>query len=232
MLHLPRLFSPSRLRRRSFLFALLLLLSGLMPPTTTRAATISVTSNLQEQPFVVNGNCTLGEAIQAANTDSAVDACPAGNGADVITLAANTTYEMIIHADTLSGWTALPKITSDIMIQGNSAMLFRNSGEPFRFFAISSEGILRLQNITLSDGNVGSAAGGSIYNNGELYLRHIVVKNSRAVYGAALFSSGKLYVEDSVIHNNALVYESPGTAGGGLFNTLTIKSFANPTGVR
>jgi len=38
---------------------------------------------------LVNGNCTLREAIIAANTDTAVDACPAGSGADEIQLPAN-----------------------------------------------------------------------------------------------------------------------------------------------
>ncbi|HEY1737593.1 MAG TPA: CSLREA domain-containing protein, partial [Acidimicrobiia bacterium] len=33
-----------------------------------------------------DGNCSLREALQAANTDTAVDACPAGNGSDEIEL--------------------------------------------------------------------------------------------------------------------------------------------------
>jgi CSLREA domain-containing protein len=42
-----------------------------------------------------NGNCSLREAIRAANTDTAVDACPAGKGADVIFLPAGT-YSLTI----------------------------------------------------------------------------------------------------------------------------------------
>src|SRR5262249_25880596 len=49
-------------------------------------ANIQVDSFDQEKPFVTNGNCTLGEAIVAANTDTAVDGCAAGNGFDVINL--------------------------------------------------------------------------------------------------------------------------------------------------
>jgi len=37
-----------------------------------------------------NGDCTLRGAIIAANTDSPVDACPAGSGADRIELSAGT----------------------------------------------------------------------------------------------------------------------------------------------
>ena len=51
-----------------------------------RAATITVTVTSDDN--IVNGNCTLREAIRAANTDTSVDACPAGNGADTIVLPA------------------------------------------------------------------------------------------------------------------------------------------------
>jgi len=40
---------------------------------TINSTDINVNSFAQEVPFVTNGNCTLGEAIQAANTDTAVD---------------------------------------------------------------------------------------------------------------------------------------------------------------
>ena len=56
------------------------------PPAA--AATITVTSNAPSPG--ASGDCTLGEAIQAANSDSPVDACPAGNGDDVISLSAQT----------------------------------------------------------------------------------------------------------------------------------------------
>ena len=51
-----------------------------------RAATITVSVTADDN--TVNGNCTLREAIIASNTDTAVDACPAGNGADTISLPA------------------------------------------------------------------------------------------------------------------------------------------------
>ena len=39
---------------------------------------------------LVNGNCTLREAIRAADGDTPVDACPAGDLSDDITLPAGT----------------------------------------------------------------------------------------------------------------------------------------------
>jgi hypothetical protein len=54
------------------------------------SATIVVDSTAQEVPFVTNGNCTLGEAIQAANTNTAVDGCSAGADSDIIEVPAGT----------------------------------------------------------------------------------------------------------------------------------------------
>jgi len=46
------------------------------------AATITV--NTTDDELSTDGDCSLREAIQAANVDAAVDACPAGIGSDTI----------------------------------------------------------------------------------------------------------------------------------------------------
>src|SRR5262245_44631465 len=53
-----------------------------------RAATITVNSTADAA--VNDGNCTLREAILAANSDTAVDGCAAGNGPDVVIVPAGT----------------------------------------------------------------------------------------------------------------------------------------------
>lgn len=60
--------------------------SAVSHPTT--GTTITVTTTADDN--TVDGNCSLREAIRAANTDTAVDACSAGNGADTITLGSGT----------------------------------------------------------------------------------------------------------------------------------------------
>ena len=50
------------------------------------ATTITVTTTTDENNS--DGDCSLREAIRAANNDQAVDACPAGNGADAIVVPA------------------------------------------------------------------------------------------------------------------------------------------------
>jgi len=66
--------------------ALLWLLTSALP--VVRADTIGVTTTNDAVPG--DGECSLREAIIAANTDNITDACPAGSGADVITLTTGT----------------------------------------------------------------------------------------------------------------------------------------------
>lgn len=74
-------------------FLLLLILLGSLlwvvnPIRRALASTITVTTTTDDN--TVNGNCTLREAVIAANTNTAVDACPAGSGADTIILPSGT----------------------------------------------------------------------------------------------------------------------------------------------
>ena len=65
-------------------------LTALAPSIATVQAQGTFTVNTTDDELNSDGDCSLREAIQAANTDSAVDACPAGSGGDTITLPAGT----------------------------------------------------------------------------------------------------------------------------------------------
>ena len=83
--------SHSREVIHSSLALLLVLALSLLFLAQTRVAfgaTITVNTSVDES--TTNGNCSLREDIQAANTDSAIDGCAAGSGADVINLPAGT----------------------------------------------------------------------------------------------------------------------------------------------
>jgi hypothetical protein len=71
-----------------------------------------------KQPDAINdGQCSLIEAITAANTDQPVDTCPAGNGADIIQLE-QTTYTLTAANNQSDGPNALPVIITEMTIQG------------------------------------------------------------------------------------------------------------------
>ncbi|MEM8532907.1 MAG: choice-of-anchor Q domain-containing protein [Chloroflexota bacterium] len=87
-----------------------LVLGSVWYPTTTHAATtINVTTTHDE--LNNDGDCSLREAVRAANLDQAVDNCPAGDGSDIIDVPAGT-YN-------LSDGTL--RVTESVQIRGGSA---------------------------------------------------------------------------------------------------------------
>ena len=88
--------------------------------------------------YTLDENCTLADAIRAANADEERGECPAGDGADTITLSADITLEG-----------ELPRVLSDITIDGADHTISGN--EQFRIFYVDG-GALTLQNIHLTAG--------------------------------------------------------------------------------
>ncbi|HEY1408191.1 MAG TPA: hypothetical protein VF434_04570, partial [Promineifilum sp.] len=80
--------------------------------------------------------CTIVEAIQSAESDTAVGGCSSGSGADVITMTAGATLTAS------SGYyanddTGLPQVTTAITIEGGGHAIARDSGAPdFRILAV------------------------------------------------------------------------------------------------
>jgi hypothetical protein len=73
--------------------------------------------------------CTLANAITAANTDAVVGGCTTGNGADTLTL-----------TNDISLTSALPAITSQIIIEGGGHTIARTGGPNFRVLLVNSPG--------------------------------------------------------------------------------------------
>jgi hypothetical protein len=123
-----------------------------LAPTLVRAATI--TANTTEATSTTNGNCSLPEAVQAANTDAVVDACAAGLGTDVIEVPAGTID--FLTPDAANTSFALPPITTRITIQGASSATSILSRNPIAvnmgFFTINAGANLTLKRFTLQNG--------------------------------------------------------------------------------
>src|SRR5262245_52804666 len=77
----------AQLSSRRYLLLIVVALMGLavaQGPPVARAAAITVTSTAVA--IINDGNCTLPEAIQAAQTNAAVDLCAAGSAVDTDTI--------------------------------------------------------------------------------------------------------------------------------------------------
>ncbi|HKI86954.1 MAG TPA: CSLREA domain-containing protein, partial [Thermoanaerobaculia bacterium] len=193
--------------------ALLLTVVGLSP---ANAASIVVNSNADDTLANLAGNstCDLREAIEAANTDTAVGKCPAGSGADTITFDSSlsgATITLAATGDTTAGPSAFG-IDSTITIEGNSAGVTINAAGSRRIFYVSPAGNLTLDTLTLSGGTAqgGNGGSGTYFASGG---------GGGGGLGGAIFNQGSLSVQDSTFSGNT----AQGGAGGhaGLKNYST-----------
>jgi CSLREA domain-containing protein len=130
--------------RARFALALVLLLTAPLllvaapVPTTGAAGTITViTTNDELGP---GSGCSLREAIQAANADSAFGGCPAGNGMDTIILAAGVTYTLSTQDNGQFGFNGTPAVYTSIIIEGNGATITRGGSLPLRLLHVAANG--------------------------------------------------------------------------------------------
>ncbi len=186
------------------------------------SSNIIVDTTAQEFPFINNGNCTLGEAIQAANTDTAVDNCPAGDGDDIIELAAGATYTLNKVVDNTNGPNGLPNITSGIIIIGNNATVMRSdvAGTPqMRMFHVDSTGSLWLNDMQLNNGvvdstNINTDRGGAINSIGELRLSNVAFTNNRAFFVGGAVAHAANTNQSFIVEGGSFTNNVAGSGGG------------------
>ncbi|HSO26899.1 MAG TPA: CSLREA domain-containing protein, partial [Anaerolineales bacterium] len=199
-------------------FVLLLHLAFPNPLAVSAAgATIEVTSVVDV--LADDGDCTLREAIQAANLDEAVGGCPAGAGADTIVLPAGVytlsragTYEDANQTgdlDILAGLTILGAGQDITTVDG---------GQIDRVFHILLPGTrVQMEALSITGGAApeeDELGGGGVLSWGNLTLTAMkFTANSGARGGGARNSEGYLLVNDSLFTQNDAFFE-----GGGLYS--------------
>jgi uncharacterized repeat protein (TIGR01451 family)/CSLREA domain-containing protein len=196
-------------------------------PGAHAQATITVNSTAEEFPSVNNGNCTLREAIAAANTNAAVDGCAAGSvaGPDTIIVPAGTyTLTLVDNNSGGQGNNGLPAITSNIILQGAGAattIIERSTagGTPgFRFLFITGTNIgsVTLNDLTFRNGSPIQGGGVFIFGDGnDLKVNRCVFDNNTAsgnggaILALNTLNNTPLAITDSTFTNNT------SSAGGG-----------------
>lgn len=185
---------------------ILIVIAALCSAAVSNAADISV-----------DEDCSLSEAIHAANNDHEFDRCTAGDGDDTITLTGNVT---------LSG--RLPAITTDMIIDGSD---FTISGEDSTTIFSIDDATVTLQNLTITNGRTGARGAAIHVDNGELTLNNAVVKDSWAgdAGGGIYASNSNVNISGSQVKDN-----TAGRSGGaGVYfasqsgeHTLTIEELS------
>lgn len=139
-------------------------------------ATIMVTSLADN--VEIDGQVTLREAIQAANSDAVVDGSTAGSGADAIVFADGLAGTIVL------GGTQLPTISDDLTISGPGAELLTIDGDGrSRVLRIAPGVTAEVAQLTISGGNATGSfpenSGGGIYNDhGSLTLTGTTVRGN------------------------------------------------------
>ena len=171
-------------------------------------------------PIKVPDVCPLPDQIIAANTDTAVGNCPAGNGADTI---------LLIRDITLSA--VLPPITSEITIHGNGHTI--SGGGKFRIFDVDG-GALTIDKVTLTEGNATAGGAMRLQNGARVNASNVTFSRNEAYEGGAIAtesSNVRLDVSDSSFFGN--IVDSNGGAivtDGGTVNITSSAFVGNRAG--
>jgi len=203
------------------LFVLLFLclvgvLVGAAPARASTTITVSTTSDELND----DGQCSLREAIRAANLDTASGAtpgeCPAGSGADTIEFAPNVTSTITISPIS----PVLPTITDTLSIVGSKtitlAVYLARTGYVFTFDG--SGKVFSLSGLTIT--GLGSSSGGISMGSGSLTVDSARINENKGSGGLFISPGGVVTVTNSTIANNNA------SSGGGIQNlgTLTLKN--------
>ena len=159
--------------------------------------------------------CDVTELINAINTANGSE------GGDTINLAAGCIYTLTAVDNDTDGPNGLPSITSTITINGNGATIQRDpsftcpdvSNPEFRIFHVAASGNLTLNDVTVSNGCVGTDySGGGIYSLGTLTINASrIISNTANQRGGGIYSEGTLTVTNSTLSGNRANY-----GGGGI----------------
>jgi uncharacterized repeat protein (TIGR01451 family) len=176
-----------------------------------------------------DGFCTLREAIRAANTDTPsgvpLGECAAGNGPDVIHMRATPpVYTHAVVDNSVYGPTALPVVSTAIIIEGNGATIERSSaaGTPdLQLFAVAPGASLTLRDATVRGARSNTACGGGFVLVGAAAaLVRTTISNNSAAYGGGIcaIDSVLTLTDSSVSGNSALTTPASVMAiGGGIY---------------
>jgi CSLREA domain-containing protein len=181
--------------------------------------TIDVTTTNDD--LTNNGNCSLREAIRAANTDTAVDACPAGGSVDTILIPAGVYTLSIAGANENADQTGDLDLTGNLTIRGVDVHTTIIDGHQLdRIFDIQPLATITIADLTIENGASGDSSGGAILHNGAaLALSHVKLRGNTTRVGGGIASMGALTLDNSSISDNVAFERGGGIASTG---TLTI----------
>ena len=209
-----------------WLVSLALALGGWFVASARPVHAASITVNTFIEGNSSDGFCSLREAVQSANLDSAIDSCTAGSGADTITLLAGTYVLSTGSANEDAAAGGDLDILDDLTIIGSgAATTIITTTVVDRIFHVISPTVV-IQNLTISGGNSGSNGGGLFNNGGTVSLINVTLTNNFSDGGGGIFSqNGNTTVLSSTVSNN----NAQSSLGGGIYFNTGVLTVSNST---
>lgn len=153
-------------------------------------------------------DCTLRDAITAANTAAVAGGCDGTGGAPyLVVLVAGPEYllKSVDNSDP-DGPNGLPIIDTDITIDGQSKEIRRDdhsvSSPLFRIFNVSTGATLTIKDVTVASGGGQGIDGGGILNNGTVILDNVVLRYNKGIEGGGIMNNGYLTIDNSIVTYN------------------------------
>ena len=218
----------ARMFRALIAVAAVMAFAGAVTPAA-HAATITVDTTAD--PQLNDGTCSLRNAIVSANTDTAVNGCSAGAGADTIVLGMGVyTLRIAPAAGDTTGLNGDLDILHTTTITGaGSAFTVIDANSADRVFDVQPNATATMSGLTLDLGNTAGTKDAS--NNGgdilveasaRLTLSAMAVdRGGSSGLGGGIYSDGTLSVSNSQLRQDAATLAGGAIASGGTA-TLTI----------
>ena len=158
-------------------------------------------------------DCTLREAINAANAVPAID---------TIHFAADTTIALSATLPTLTAAVTIDGETHKVILSGDTD---GNSIGDVRILKVNSGVIASLNHLTFTKGNPGADVGGAIYNNGNLIVTNSTFSDNKASEAGAIENESILTIANSTFSGNTATVGN----GGAVYNYFASLTITNST---
>ena len=180
------------------------------------AATFDVTKIADTNDGTCGLDCSLREAIGAANTLA---------GADIINLPAGIYTLSIAGAGEDANATGDLDITGDLTVNGagNTSSII-DGGAIDRVITVLSGATVFIDAVTIRNGDPGPGFGAAgMLNAGTLILTNsAVTDNTGDDFGGGIYNTGTLTLADSTVSDNVLLGSNTSGGGGGIFSSGTM----------
>ena len=192
----------------------------LMPVEPARAASI-VVNDLGGGS--TPGQCSLRDAITAANTNTAINACSTGaSGPDTITFSVTGVITLTGSLGSVSEALTIIGPSGGITITGNNT----NFGSSL--LTVIASTTVNLSNLTMTNALKTGSAGAAITNFGTLVLDNVTLSNNTSTYASAgISNAGTLLISNSTFSGNTCTNCTSGAIGSSGPITITNSTFAN-----